>query len=448
MYYSIKQLDSTQNKTQPASTVTLLFFLLGFLFLVGPTPSYAQSIHLAPAELPPLKTCKKDFCDLLEVIPGSSNEGLTEDTIIRVFWDKLWFIKKDGHITSFDLANRTIREVVLELRDAFEDATFITHYPEYDGRYLKNIGPIALGDTLAIQGDLGGVQVHATVGAIFGLSEVDELTGDSRLLSNGGVQLDFIGQYPFTKSFLGRARITFTSNEPQAIGNAVDSSSVAPSQISEARVGITANNFPLAINDDEPADIQTLISNTERFSIGMVLDWYFIKNDSEKRIGATLEYEIAWNALSDVPIPTFRKDGKQYNIFDIYPAERIGEVRQNLNKVEPISTIFAGASFHFPSSNNTSVHILVNGGWTEQIIRQISFQIPASIPQNEDLPQSDPSTLTDNTIQEGLFIWRAAVGMTLGTTLDIRADTIGSIKRDKNFDPLLRISLSKKFQLR
>ena len=351
----------------PMASLPLLL-LASSIFLFGTTnPSNAQSIHLPPAKLPPLKTCKqeKDFCNLLTIIPSRdpAKRVLNARWEVRVFMDKIWFLGEEGQITSFDLLENTLHDLVLELRDAFPEADILTQYPEYSGRYLRQLGPEPIGVKKGIKGDLGGAQIHATIGAIFGLSEVDEVTGDSQLLSNGGLQLDFVGQYPFSNRIFGRARMTFTTNEPQTVGNIVDSTQVGAETPGSGSTPQSANRT-LLNQDAQDGDIESLISNTERFSMGVMLEW-FILNESRQKMGLLLEYEIAWNALSDVPIPTFRRNGRQFSIFDIYPAERIGEVRQNLNRIEPISTFLGGATFHFPSSNNTSIHILANVGWTE-----------------------------------------------------------------------------------
>ncbi len=404
--------------------------------------AFAQSVHLAPIALPALKICdekQQTFCELLTFIaaPDTSNHILKPGSRIRVFNGKLWVFGEQGGIRAFTLTGRSIHDIIRELYEAFPGATFISNYPEYDGRYLKHAGPDTLavgsdslhGAPYMIPGDLGGSQIHATVGAVFGLSEVEATTTNSRLLSNGGLQLDIVGQVPFSASFYGRARMTFTSNEPQAVGN-ITSEDTSPD----------IPTSPTALE----SDVSSIITNAERFSMGLLFEWYPM-NSSHRRLGFNLEYEIAWNALDDIPLPTFLIAGEERSLFDIYPAERIGDVREDLNQIKPISTLIAGGTFHFPSSNNTSVHLLMNFGITERIVRELAFVIPETL-DDADLPA--PETLRQVASKDKFNgIWRAGLGMSLGSTLDIRADAVGPLTAN-DFEPLLRIVLSKKFQLR
>ena len=439
------QKDMTRPIKNTLVSVRSLLVLLLVTNCGFPLSASAQSVHLAPIALPALKICDEatqEFCELLTIIaaPDTSNHILKPGSRIRVFNGKLWVFGERGGIRAFTLTGRSIHDIIRELYEAFPGASFISNYPEYDGRYLKHTGPDTLkvgpdgvyGEPYMLQGDLGGSQIHATVGAVFGLSEVEATTTNSRLLSNGGLQLDIVGQVPFSPAFYGRARMTFTSNEPQAVGN-ITSEDTAPDIP-------TSPTTPAALE----SDVSSIITNAERFSMGLLFEWYPM-NTSHRRLGFNLEYEIAWNALDDIPLPTFLIAGEERSLFDIYPAERIGDVREDLNQIKPISTLIAGGTFHFPSSNNTSVHLLMNFGVTERIVRELAFVIPESL-DDADLPA--PETLRQvNSPDKFNGIWRAGLGMSLGSTLDIRADAVGPLTAN-DFEPLLRIVLSKKFQLR
>ena len=389
--------------------------VLSLLLPIG--SATAQSVHLPPPGIPPLPQRP-----LLKITPAPESEGhiLSVGNEIRVFRGKLWIIGQNGTNLSIQLAGKTLQEVANAINGQFKEATAVTAYPEYDGRYVANCGPVLLqaGQSVELDPGLGGPAVDAALGAMFGLNSADDGATGRRLFSNAGVLLDLVGQHALHRNLFLRFRLSFAGNDALPV----------TSQVGEQTMAGGAGD----------ASLTTIVENAERFSLGTNVDFYLV-NKSRTKLSVSVEYEIAWNALDSFTLPAIVVNGVVTPMDDLYPPDRIAAVQRTVDRVLPASTVLVGPSVLFPSVSGLAIHALVSFGFTERFTRKVSFDATTLTP--------DPATLKDATESNLEPIWRVGLGMTLGSAIDIRADAIGPLGSDDDFDPMVRIYLSKEFRL-
>lgn len=376
------------------------------LCLVG--AACAQSAHLAPAIIDPVMEGKT----LLYLEPAKSGDHVfVSGSKVRIFGGRLWIIGPQGRTAEMELSGTPIGQIASQLRGDFEGCRVWTEYPEYDGRYLDQMGPKAAkwGSPVPVEASSGGSAISARIAGLYSMS------GESDgLLSNAGAQLDIVGQQALSFDVMCRLRLALAANNPQAVRQASDSAGA------------------------QTPDLETIVASAERVALIGTLD-YWITNDSRTKVGISAEYEVAWTDWDEFEYPYAEVGGVRAPISELYPDDRVDAIGDELDQVRPASTILAGGIVRFPETRGLSIHAIASIGWTELFTRKVSYQATQD---------PDPQTLTAKVSSHMVGIWRGGIGFSLGETLDITTDAIGPLDTtDKDFEPILRILLSKQFPL-
>jgi hypothetical protein len=379
-----------------------------------------QSFHLRPATTPPIPETERGsgtLAVMLTMKRGTDQQRALKDgtTMIRVFGERLFVWPNGDEVQEFDLANRTMQDVVTQLNDKFGPGTASTEFPEYPARYIQGLRRTPLSvPPFQLSGGLGGPTIDLGLGAVFPLAEV--ATDRKSLLSNGGLLLDLVGTQAISLRDYLRLRLSFSTSDAQIVGN------------DEGEEGEAASD-PLT----------AAVVNTERFSVGIAYDHQVLRA-TRYEVGLSLDTELAWTALEPFTFPTVTIGEADRSVADLYSATRIAEARETLDRVLPLTTALIGWTLRFPSVTALSIYFTGHVGYTGIVSRSVDFAAVERPAAETLVPHNDVS-------RRG--IWRIGTGLAVGSDVEIRADAYAPLRaQDLDIEPLLRLMLTKQFSLK
>jgi hypothetical protein len=204
----------------------------------------------------------------------------------------------------------------------------------------------------------------------------------------------------------------------------------------DAQAGETGGGEPRDSSTGNETDpVVRVIESTQRMSAGMTVNWYPVI-DTRYRIGFNAEAEFSARRQEPFVLPMATVGGATLPLDSLYGAERLEQVRSELDAWRPNGSFLAGANLEFPDLGGHPTYALAQVGVTAVTGRRIEYQAVRS---------ADPSSLKSiiDTRWPGLL--RVGPPMWVADFVDVRADVVVPARSKSALEPLMRVILSKPF---
>lgn len=386
---------------------------------------HGQTVHLAPL---PEVTFPKEAV-LLSFSRATDSSILSRNGVkVRIAGGRIYLLHPEVPAEIIELGDRTIAELITQLRAKYEGIQITSDYPELSTRYLRTGTIESKDDVFLIGGRQSAPTVRGLLGLGFALNEIQRDATSSRLLHNGGFHLDLVGTKQFENLAL-RTRIGFRSGE-------------AISVTQERSDSVDGGEDP-----SEPASVTSFVETAERITIGAHLDYVF-GGWEELRGAFGVEVAGSWNALPAFVFPAIRVDSLRVPINEVFDSAQIAPVRERLDRVVPLGSVLAGPRIIVGPREEQLFYAQLDAGFIHDPVRIFGVRYRVDRDAAGQIVRRIPDQPFARVGLSVEPVWRVGVGSRLAGVVDLRVDATGQIwRRNNEIKPLLRILIGSNLEL-
>jgi hypothetical protein len=342
------------------------------------------------------------------------------------------FLQAPSQTGPVPLGNRTVLDVVNQLRVSDTTLRFTSDYPLYPASYIGTDVEV-VGDHIEVLANSDDPDLRIGFGVVLALQPPGTTTQTSGIMTQTGFQLDIVGSHQLYAP----------------ISTDLTKDHKYPEIYSQFRLGLNGDqqiqlratdSGSTSIGSTTDSQFEAALGQADQVALSGQVDFEWSRWNPKITFALTPSYAVSWTRPEAPPLPRVNVAGVSTAADSVFSAAAVARTQKAWAQVEPLSEFGLMLSANFLQHHEPLYYAGAGVMKREVIQPHARFRLKGS-------PATpDPESLDGYLSRDYVNVWRAVLGARLAGVLDLRVDASGSIGKEL-VQPLLRVLIARAFPI-